>query len=336
MRVLVVDANNLVARCIMGAATSDLQAGGLWTGGIYGAWSALASTLTLFALEGSPVSGVIMAYDCGVPPARMALIPEFKSERKERRSQIPEAEQEKAFEQVTKSRDQFRRLGCVILKYNEREADDVVAAVCRVLRSVDATPVVMSTDRDLLQCCLAGAEYWNPKTKCLTPPSYFAEDVGVPTWAYVLLRSLGGDTSDSVPGVAGIGEGRALKVVKALVESGAIKEGMPVAAQVDAAVKYGADNCKDGKPVFMFNLSQAVELLRRCSAGIDLSNSFGGTIGLRRALCAPLTVDRMQVRRWAAKHSFRSVLGDPTRFIVPFEEACQRYRSVQALLETKQ
>lgn len=101
------------------------------------------------------------------------------------------------------------------------EADDVIGTLSKKAVENDLMPVIISGDRDLLQLTTDIVKVRLPKTRAgkTEVEDYYANDVftkyGVSPSAFIDLKALMGDTSDNVPGVPGIGEVTATKIITA-------------------------------------------------------------------------------------------------------------------------
>jgi len=101
------------------------------------------------------------------------------------------------------------------------EADDVIGTLAVKAEAEGITPVIISGDRDLLQLATDKIKIRLPKTKAgkTEVEDYNAADVlekyGVSPQAYIDVKALMGDASDNVPGVPGIGEVTATKIITA-------------------------------------------------------------------------------------------------------------------------
>lgn len=327
MRPLLLDANNLVMRNVMASALEDLQAGGLFTGGIYG------SLRSLRALVSQPeflADRVVAIFDHGVPARRLRLLPGYKSARKERRELLTEEERERAFEQVRQCYDLFGLLGVRCLAFKSREADDGVAAAVRLYAALGCVPVVISSDADLLQTVGMGAHVWNPVHAQLVDSHNFNEVTGISLAFYVLYRALVGDTSDSIKGAHGCGPKRAVELLTALM-----------AAEIDCLPPSLADLtpleqlkvCAD----YLRNASKSRELrawergiltdlprLQNVICGIDLRDSFGPVSVLEATIHASPPLREMEFLRMCRKLGMNSVLGQPESYLRPFRDLQKR------------
>jgi len=101
------------------------------------------------------------------------------------------------------------------------EADDVIGTLTAKAVAEGIEPVIISGDRDLLQLATDTVRIRLPKTKAgkTEVEDYYAADVlakyGVSPQAFIDVKALMGDASDNVPGVPGIGEVTATKIIAA-------------------------------------------------------------------------------------------------------------------------
>lgn len=91
-----------------------------------------------------------------------------------------------------------------IIRHPERECDDTIAHICKVMRKEEQC-VIISSDTDFIQLLEPGdsrVALFNPvKEKWIDPTDY----------DYVAWKSLTGDGSDNIPGFKGVGPKRAEK-----------------------------------------------------------------------------------------------------------------------------
>lgn len=318
-RPLIVDANSLIVRNIMSSALSDLQANGKFTGGIYGS---LQSLRLLVSMPDAPVDRVYAFFDHGVPPRRRALIPEYKSARASRREMLTEEQREQAFAQIGECFNLFRLLGVHCMSFVNREADDCVAAAARAFAEDD--PIVASTDADLLQTVLYGASVFDFGQKRWVTTDTFEETVGVAPPLYVLLRTLVGDTSDSIKGAAGCGPVRAKKL---LAEFDVYDDFPPHVRdlapleQFDALCSYLLRLQKEGTKKLAAWEQAIVDdrpRLRRVIQAINLDGSFGPSAGLQNRLGEIPPVQPLPFLKACKALSMKSILGEPETYLRPF------------------
>jgi 5'-3' exonuclease len=313
---VIIDANSLITRCIMASALTDLKAGGVWTGGVYGTLTMLRSFLSDPDRELGPVYAF---FDCGVPEYRLALIPGYKSERKEKKKLLSDEDKEKAFEQLHLAREMLELLGVTCLAYKDREADDCVAAASRVLCAGKAhVPVVWSSDKDLLQTVRWGAEVCNGSA--WIDRGNFEELVEVPIQCYVLYKTLVGDKSDSIPGAGGVGPVRAIEMIK---ENASDLKLLGDLKQLEMLV----DRLKEKEKPHKHETAviENAERLRASMKGIMLMDSFGATESLKKRMMeADHIVDKRGFLTFCKRLLIKSVLGSPNYYIKPFQDAAAR------------
>ncbi|MDR0709850.1 MAG: DNA polymerase I [Spirochaetaceae bacterium] len=118
-------------------------------------------------------------------------------------------------------------LGVPVLRAEGYEADDIIATLAKKCRAEGRSCYIISSDKDLLQ--LVGHGAWELRPQRIKPEKGGAgqgglicelvgpEDVkaewGVTPELVLDLLSLTGDTSDNIPGVKGIGEKTAVKLM---------------------------------------------------------------------------------------------------------------------------
>lgn len=124
-------------------------------------------------------------------------------------------------EQVPLMKEVLHAMGVKVLEAPGYEADDIIGTMSRVGEQNGMQVTVLSGDRDLLQLATEQVLIKIPKTKGgqTTVENYHAEDVvalyGVTPTEFIDMKGLMGDASDNIPGVPGIGEKTAGKIIAA-------------------------------------------------------------------------------------------------------------------------
>jgi len=142
---------------------------------------------------------------------RAEIFPEYKAKRKQKRKDG--TEEEKAFyhsliRQIVRLQQEiipfigFRNSFSV----DGLEADDIMADI------VIGYPycVMVTDDEDLFQM-LGYADMYKPRTEVIWTPEKFNAHYGISVDKWVQVKSIGGCTSDEVPGVKGVAETTAIK-----------------------------------------------------------------------------------------------------------------------------
>ena len=119
--------------------------------------------------------------------------------------------------QIPYSRKLLDAMGIKYYELDNYEADDILGTFARYCdESSDFNATVISSDHDLLQLISPSVEMKMLKTKDYiryNKESFF-KDYGIEPIKIIDLKALQGDTSDNIPGVKGIGEKTALKLLQ--------------------------------------------------------------------------------------------------------------------------
>ncbi|MCL2407618.1 MAG: DNA polymerase I [Defluviitaleaceae bacterium] len=153
-----------------------------------------------------------VAFDLPVPTFRHKLHAEYKATRDampvELRGQIP----------ILK--ELMRAMQVPIAEFPGYEADDVLGTLAKTAEERGFLVTISSGDKDLFQVASDKICIKIPRTKAGKTVSevFYAADIleayGVTPKAYIDVKALMGDTSDNVPGVPGIGEKTAVKLIQ--------------------------------------------------------------------------------------------------------------------------
>ena len=109
-------------------------------------------------------------------------------------------------------------LGFAVLECPGYEADDVIGTVCRAAdERGDVSSFIVTGDRDSLQLISDKTSVWLLRNREdeLFDGDHFREVYSVSPDQFVDVKALMGDSSDCIPGVPGIGEKTALKLIAA-------------------------------------------------------------------------------------------------------------------------
>ncbi|MBR4204547.1 MAG: DNA polymerase I [Clostridia bacterium] len=202
-KMLVVDGNSIVNRAFFGIRPLSTKAG-LPTNAVFGFLMILKKHLDALAPDFK-----VCAFDVHEPTFRHKAYADYKGNRKgmpdELKAQMPYAKRAAA------------ALGFLVVECPGWEADDVIGTVAALGdERGDIETTVLTGDRDSLQLITATTSVMLAKTKedlSMTPETFF-EAYGVTPAQFVDVKALMGDSSDNIPGVAGIGEKTALKLIQ--------------------------------------------------------------------------------------------------------------------------
>ncbi|MBF0486308.1 MAG: DNA polymerase I [Candidatus Omnitrophica bacterium] len=123
-------------------------------------------------------------------------------------------------EQIPVIRDVIRAYSIPIFEKEGFEADDVLATLAQRFGAKSREVVIVTDDKDMYQLVGEGVRVYNSRKDMLMGPQETLERFGVPPERIVDFIALAGDTSDNIPGVQGVGEVTARKLVS---EFGSLK-----------------------------------------------------------------------------------------------------------------
>jgi DNA polymerase-1 len=93
------------------------------------------------------------------------------------------------------------------------EADDLICTLVQKARDQGFQVEIISGDKDLLPLVQEGVTMWDPMKEVRYDPAAIREKFGLSPEELVEVRALAGDASDNIPGVPGIGEKTAIKLI---------------------------------------------------------------------------------------------------------------------------
>ncbi|PKN50501.1 MAG: DNA polymerase I, partial [Deltaproteobacteria bacterium HGW-Deltaproteobacteria-16] len=93
------------------------------------------------------------------------------------------------------------------------EADDLIASAAKKLAAQGHPVIVVSGDKDLLQLVSESITVWDPMRDVFMDPAAVQKKYNIPVDRLLDFFALMGDSSDNVPGVAGIGPKTAEKLI---------------------------------------------------------------------------------------------------------------------------
>ena len=193
MRLLVVDGNSIVNRAFYGIRPLTNKEG-QFTHAIYG----FLTMLRKIEKEENP-DAVAIAFDLKAPTFRHKAYDGYKATRKgmppELASQMPPL------------KELLGLLGYKIVTCEGYEADDILGTLAAACENSGNTCVLATGDRDSLQLVSEKTfvHLCTNRDDILYTPEKIMEDYGVTPAGLIEIKAIQGDSSDNIPGVAGIG-----------------------------------------------------------------------------------------------------------------------------------
>ena len=202
---LLLDGMSLAFRAYFALPDSLATTTGLVTNAVYG----FSSMLVYLIREHRP-SALAVAFDPPGDTFRDEMLEDYKAGRAETPALLPP--------QFDMIREVLGALAIPVVEVPGYEADDVIATLATEAAARDTETVIVTGDRDSFQ--LIRDPYirvlYNKRgvsDYALYDEAGIFERCGVPPSQYVLLAALRGDPSDNLPGVPGVGEKTAAKLL---------------------------------------------------------------------------------------------------------------------------
>ena len=200
-KILIVDGNSILNRAFYGIRALSTR-DGMPTNAVYGLFTILSKHISMVSPD-----YCVVAFDLKAPTFRHNMYTGYKANRKP----MPE---ELAI-QVPYAKECVRYMGFELIEKEGYEADDVLGTVSRAFGENGVHSYLLTGDRDSLQLISDNTTVLlatNKETVNFDRERFNAE-YGIMPEQFVDVKALMGDSSDNIPGVAGIGEKTALKLI---------------------------------------------------------------------------------------------------------------------------
>ncbi|MGN0152391.1 MAG: DNA polymerase I [Wujia sp.] len=204
-KILLIDGNSILNRAFYGLPELT-TASGLHTNAVLGFLN-----IILKVIDEEQADHVCVAFDVKHPTFRHEMYKEYKGTRKPMPDELRE--------QVPVIKEVLASMNIHMVERPGYEADDILGTLSRTADREGYSVTVLSGDRDLLQLATDNIMIKLPKTKAghTIIETYHASDVmetyGVDPVTFIDMKGLMGDTSDNIPGVPGIGEKTAQRLL---------------------------------------------------------------------------------------------------------------------------
>lgn len=233
-KLLILDGNSVVNRAFYGVSLLSTR-DGLYTNAIYG----FLNILLKYTQTENP-DYTVVAFDLKAPTFRHKKYDGYKANRKgmpeELHVQMP----------VLKEVLAAMNIACISLE--GYEADDLIGTVAKKCEAEHVECLIVTGDRDSLQLAGENVSISIPSTKFgvtsteLMTPDKIKEKYGITPEQIIDLKSLMGDSSDNIPGVPGVGEKTAVKLLN---EYGTLDGVYENTENIKGALKTKLENGKE-------------------------------------------------------------------------------------------
>ena len=205
-KIVLIDGHSILNRAFYGVP--DLtNSEGLHTNAVYGFLNIMFKILD----EEKP-EYLTVTFDVHAPTFRHEMYADYKGTRK------PMAEELR--QQVPVIKEVLRAMDIEIIEQAGLEADDLLGTISCMCEAKGMDVSIISGDRDTLQLATEHVKIRIPKTKQgkTEVEDYNAAEVkeryGVTPKEFIDVKALMGDASDNIPGVPGVGEKTATKIIQ--------------------------------------------------------------------------------------------------------------------------
>ena len=202
MKLLLIDGNSIMNRAFYGIRLLSNKKG-MFTNALTGFMN-----IYLKLLKEEQPDCVCAAFDLHAPTFRHKLYAEYKGTR--------HAMPEELRMQMPVIKELLAALGVAIVEKEGYEADDIIGTLSRAAAEQGLECVIMTGDRDSFQLIndRVTVRLATNKEDVFYTPAKIMEVYGVTPREMLEVKTLMGDSSDNIPGVAGIGEKTALSLIQ--------------------------------------------------------------------------------------------------------------------------
>ena len=206
MKLVILDGNSIVNRAFYGIRQLSAP-DGTPTNGVYGFLAILRKLI-----DAEKPDSLCVAFDLKAPTFRHKRYDGYKAQRKG----MPE----ELAVQIPILKEVLDEMGILRLELEGYEADDLLGTVGKCCEASGWDCRIVTGDKDSFQLisdtthvCHVKSRMGQTETKEYTP-DLFREEYGFEPVRIVDLKALMGDSSDNIPGVAGVGEKTAMDLVQ--------------------------------------------------------------------------------------------------------------------------
>ena len=205
-KIVLIDGHSILNRAFYGIPLLS-NGEGLHTNAVYGFLNILFKVL-----EEEQAQYLAVAFDLHAPTFRHKMYEDYKGTR--------HAMPEELREQVPLMKEMLGAMQVPLMLLEGYEADDLLGTVSREMEEKGLQVRIISGDRDLLQLASDRTMIRIPKTKKsgTEVEDYLASDVKerylVTPEEFIDVKALMGDASDNIPGIPGVGEKTAVRIIE--------------------------------------------------------------------------------------------------------------------------
>ena len=204
-RLVIIDGNSLVNRAYYAIQRPMMTKDGTYTQGVFGFLSMLAK----IRADYSPTH-MLVAYDRKAPTFRHIEYVDYKAGRKKMPDELAM--------QLPILKEVLSALGIYQYEKDGFEADDIIGTTAQMSEDAGLEAFIITGDRDALQLATDKTSVIITKKGIsefkLYDDAAMKEEYGFDHEQFIDYKALRGDTSDNIPGIPGIGEKTAVKLIQ--------------------------------------------------------------------------------------------------------------------------
>lgn len=203
-RFIIIDGSSLMYRAFF-ALPLLTASNGAYTNAIMGFANMLGKILTEYEPD-----NIVVAFDKSRQTFRTQMYEEYKGQRAKTPDELKS--------QIPLLRDFLETLGIAFVEMDNYEADDIIGTLAVKAADKDYEALIVTGDKDALQLIRPNVKVMLTK-RGIMDMQIFDEDAfkekyaGLEPIKLIDIKALMGDSSDNIPGVPGIGEKTALKLL---------------------------------------------------------------------------------------------------------------------------
>ena len=202
--IVIIDGNSLINRAYYAMQRPMITKDGIYTQGIYG----FINMLTKIRTDYEP-GYMAVAFDLKAPTFRHLEYKEYKAGRKKMPPELAM--------QMPLMKDVLRAMNITILEEEGFEADDIIGTVAREAEAAGLEPLIITGDKDELQLATDVTKVLITRKGIsqfdLFDRQAMIDKYGFTPQQFIDFKGLMGDQSDNIPGIPGVGEKTAQKLI---------------------------------------------------------------------------------------------------------------------------
>ncbi|HLQ71474.1 MAG TPA: DNA polymerase I [Bacillota bacterium] len=203
-KLVLIDGNSIIYRAFFALPLLNNDKG-VYTNAVYG-----FTTMLLRILEEEKPTHILVAFDAGKTTFRHATFKDYKGGRQKTPPELSE--------QFPILKDLLDSFQIPHYQLDQYEADDIIGTLATTWETKKSEVTVISGDKDLLQLVNDHVSVYVTKKGISDvetyTPSYMEEKMGITPDQVIDYKALMGDSSDNIPGVAGVGQKTAAKLLQ--------------------------------------------------------------------------------------------------------------------------